>query len=72
VPNFKDEAVKIRVHDLTGCIPILLRPFLGQDGQDYDSVKDKIWNNTDLTAVAKNIRAFASRMLVEMGTDYDQ
>jgi hypothetical protein len=72
VPNFKDEADKIRVQDLTGCIPLLLRPFLGWNGQDYCAVKENIWHSRDLIAVTNNVQEFARRKNGDPNTDYEE
>jgi len=72
VPKFEDEADKIRVQDLTGCIPLLLRPFLAWNGQDYRAVEENIWNSRDLIAVKQNVRDFAYRKSDDPNTDYDE
>ena len=72
VPNFEDESERIRVQDLTGCIPLLLRPFLGWNGQDYRAVEENIWRSRDLIAVTNNVREFAHRKSVNPNAYYEE
>jgi len=34
---------KLRIEDLTGCIPLLLVPFLGHPGKTLESLEPQIW-----------------------------
>jgi hypothetical protein len=52
-------ADKKRVEDLTGCIPLLLRPFLGHAGKTLASLETHIWDDTTLADVGKNTLSHA-------------
>jgi len=45
------ETDKQRVEDLTGCIPLLLEPFLGNPGKSLESLEPEIWDNDVLSSV---------------------
>jgi len=62
--NAKDFAAfsdddKLRVKDLTGCIPLLLEPFLGKSGMNLDALEPGIWNEDVLGLVVKTTYDFA-------------
>ncbi|KAI9443719.1 hypothetical protein F5148DRAFT_1255992 [Russula earlei] len=72
VPIFEDEADRYNVEDLTGRIPLLLRPFLTSDGKVFSAVEQTIWQDKDLVAVRRNIHKFANRMRTHnTGIDYE-
>ncbi|KIM82083.1 hypothetical protein PILCRDRAFT_484362 [Piloderma croceum F 1598] len=69
--NAKDFAAfgdddKLRVEDLTGCIPLLLEPFLGNSGMNLDALEPRIWNKDVLDLLYHFDRPFshASRATV--------
>jgi hypothetical protein len=45
------ETDKQRVEDLTGCIPFLLEPFLGNPGKSLESLEPEIWDDDVLSSV---------------------
>jgi hypothetical protein len=61
--NAKDFAAfsdddKLRVEDLTGRIPLLLEPFLGNSGMNLDALEPGIWNEDVLDLVVKTTYDF--------------
>jgi hypothetical protein len=61
IPKFEDEVDRMKVEDLTGCIPLLLGPFLECGGKDFRTVETVIWKHRDLVAVGVNVRDFAKK-----------
>lgn len=59
VPTFKADD-KARVEDLTGGIPLLLRPLLDFAEKPFHEIEQKFWKNIALAAVGKHVRKFAS------------
>ena len=59
VPIFKDDD-KARVEDLTGRIPLLLRPLLQFSGKPFHEIEQGFWRHDDLVAVRKNTLQFAA------------
>ena len=59
VPNFEDEDDRMMVQDLTGCIPLLLRPLLQWSNQDFRDIEQNFRNHQDISAVQQNIQGFA-------------
>ena len=58
--NAKDFAAfsdddKLRVEDLTGRIPLLLEPFLGNSGMNLDALEPGIWNEDVLDLVVRTM-----------------
>jgi len=56
--NAKDFAAfsdddKLRVEDLTGCIPLLLEPFLGNSGKNLEALEPGVWNVEVLASVVR-------------------
>jgi hypothetical protein len=49
---------KLRVEDLTGCIPLLLEPFLGHSGMNLDALEPGVWNKDVLASVVKTTYDF--------------
>jgi hypothetical protein len=46
------ETDKQRIEDLvTGCIPLLLEPFLGKPGKSLESLEPDVWDNDILASV---------------------
>jgi hypothetical protein len=70
-PHFETDADKMRVEDLTGCIPLLLRPFLKWGGRSFCEVENEIWNEPDILAVASNIEYFADKTKKKGGPDHE-
>jgi hypothetical protein len=62
LPNFKYKSNKDRVEDLTGCIPLLLRPLLEWKDQDFCEIEQNFWLHQDLVVVTQNIYEFADNM----------
>lgn len=72
LPTF-DEEDKARVEDLTGCIPLFLRPLLKFSGKRFCDVELLYWGHDDLTAVGRNVRAFSATMrFSESGLNYER
>ena len=42
---------KQRIENLTGCIPLLLTPFLGKRGKSLESLEPRIWDEEVLASV---------------------
>jgi hypothetical protein len=55
-----DELDKQRIEDLTGCIPLLLEPFLRHPGQNLDSLEPQIWDEDVLGSVGRAVFNFAA------------
>src|SRR5262245_55585279 len=60
VPNFHDAAEMERVEDLTGSMPLLLRPLLEYAGKDFHEIESDFCCHKDLAVVHSNIQAFAN------------
>src|ERR1700722_3268325 len=54
---------KYKIEDLTGCIPLLLRPFLGHHGKTLSSLEPKIWNHELLESVVHQATQFGLAQL---------
>ena len=48
------ETEKQRIEDLTGCIPLLLEPFLGKKDKSLESLEPGIWDVDVLFSVVKS------------------
>jgi hypothetical protein len=59
VPLFSGDD-KARVEDLTGRIPLLLRPLLQWGGQPFRDIEKSFWAHRDLVVVGENVQNFAS------------
>ena len=59
------EADKQRVEDLTGCIPLLLEPFVRSKGKTLDDLEPQIWEDPVLLSVHKSTIDFGQKKLVE-------
>jgi hypothetical protein len=70
-PHFETDADKKMAEDLTGCIPLLLRPFLKWGGRNFREVEDKIWNERDILEVRMNITRFSNDLRNKGGPDHD-
>jgi hypothetical protein len=64
VPSFQYKADQERVEDLTGCVPLLLQPFLAWNGREFREVEKDIWLHKDLRGVMTNVHDFGERMRV--------
>ncbi len=51
VPTFKDKKEKMKVEELMGCIPLLLRPLLLFNQQDFCAVENRFWSSSEIVAV---------------------
>jgi hypothetical protein len=63
---------KARVEDLTGCIPLLLRPLLDFTKKLCHNIEQKYWTHRDLATVGENIREFAADKMVNESLNYKQ
>jgi hypothetical protein len=52
-------ADKHRIEDLTGCIPLLLKPFLMHSGKSLQSLEPLIWEDKLLASVRMDTIDFA-------------
>lgn len=59
MPIFKADD-KARVEDLTGGIPLLLRPLLDFAEKPFHEIEQEFWVHPDLVIVGKNVSEFAS------------
>jgi hypothetical protein len=59
LPTFEDDADKDRVEDLTGRIPLLLRPLLESNAKTFSDQEPDFWTHRDLVAVKENIQKYA-------------
>lgn len=62
LPIFEQESDKGRVEDLTGRIPLLLRPLLEWKGQDFSNIQREFWDHRELDMVKTNILNFDQSM----------
>ncbi len=53
------DADKERVEDLTGCIPLLLTPFMRYSDKALESIEPHIWDDEVLASVGKETIDFA-------------
>src|SRR4051794_35893685 len=72
IPNFENDADWTRIEDLTGCIPLLLRPLLKWHGKNFCEVKKNICMDNDILAVGRNIRNFAYQMKSKGDPEYER
>ncbi|KAF8333265.1 hypothetical protein F5887DRAFT_994782 [Amanita rubescens] len=63
LPIFERESDKGRVEDLTGRIPLLLRPLLGWKGQNFCDIQQQFWHHRELAMVKTNILNFDQSMI---------
>jgi hypothetical protein len=70
IPKFETDD-KIRVEDLTGRIPLLLRPLFKYGGKTFCDVEAAIWEEPEITAVRNNISNFANEFKTERGSISD-
>jgi hypothetical protein len=73
VPQLEDNTDKIEVEELTGRIPLLLRPLLRFGLKKFRVVENDIWGSPEFLAVSQNIRCFAHQMKEgDGGTRYNR
>ena len=60
VPILGDDD-KAKVEDLTGRIPLLLRPLLHFAEKPFDEIKTEFWTHDDLVAVEDNVSEFSAQ-----------
>jgi hypothetical protein len=65
--NFTDLEKK-RIEDLTGCIPLLLGPFLGHSGKSLADLEPEIWHAPPLWDVTTRTNTFAEAMYQKYST----
>jgi hypothetical protein len=56
-----DAEEKIRLEDLTGCIPLLLRPLFELKDKKFNEIERNILESKDLVNVSINIHNFSGR-----------
>jgi hypothetical protein len=54
---------KLHIEDLTGCIPLLLVPFLGHLGKTLESLEPQIWADEILASVVTSTIAFGRKQI---------
>jgi hypothetical protein len=63
---------KARVEDLTGRIPLLLRPLLDFAGKLFHGIEQEFWTHHDLATIRKNVREFAADIMAKEPQNYEQ
>jgi len=71
VPIFGDGG-KASVEDLTGCIPLLLRPLLDFAQKPFDKIGEEFGTHRDLVTVAESVVEFAAQKLRDEPQSYEQ
>lgn len=71
VPIF-EAGEKSRVEDLTGRIPLLLRPLLQFAGKPFNEIEQGFWRHDDLAAVRENIMKFSAEKRAKEPENYEQ
>ena len=68
--HFKNFTVleKQKIEDLTGCIPLLLGPFLGHSGKSLADLEPEIWHAQPLRDVTTRTDTFAEDMFAKYST----
>ena len=56
-------ADKQRIEDLTGCIPLLLGPFVAHPGEPLEVLEPQIWDDAPLATVVHETMDFAQAAL---------
>ncbi|KIM41718.1 hypothetical protein M413DRAFT_27310 [Hebeloma cylindrosporum] len=56
-------ADKQRIEDLTGCLPLLLEPFVAHPGEPREALEPQIWDEPPLSTVVDETLDFAQRDL---------
>jgi hypothetical protein len=59
LPKFENDEERVEVEELTGRIPLLLRPLLRFCQQKYRAVEGDFWASPELAAVRRNIEQFS-------------
>ena len=59
LPKFENDEERVEVEELTGCIPLLLRPLLQFCQQKYRAVERDFWACPEIEAVRRNIEQFS-------------
>ena len=52
------ETERQRIEDLTGCIPLLLEPFLGNKGKSLEFLEPGVWDDDVLASVVNTVFDF--------------
>jgi hypothetical protein len=55
-----------QVEDLTGCIPLLLRPFVKRSSMTLDALEPTIWNDPVFASVTTNTWDFAMKQMAQL------
>ena len=63
---------KAKVEDLTGCIPLLLRPLLHFAQKPFHEIEQEFWTHHDLATVGKNVLEFAAEKMVNEPQSYER
>jgi hypothetical protein len=63
---------KLKVEDLTGRIPLLLRPLLQFVAMPFHEIERKFWMHHDLAAVEENVLQFAAEKRAKESQNYEQ
>lgn len=72
LPIFED-GDKARVEDLTGCIPLLLRPLFEWANRPFRDIEQNFLAHSDLDFVRENVRDFAAgKMKDQTHTNYQE
>jgi hypothetical protein len=71
VPIFNDEE-RQAVENITGCIPLFLRPLLGLGKQLFCDAAQRFWSHQDIMAVSQHITQYSARQKRLHGRDYDK
>ena len=62
LPTFKDETDKMKVLDMTGCIPLFLQPLLGFGHSDFCHMEERFWAHSDFSQVRTNTYQLADKI----------
>ena len=62
LPTFKDKTDKMKVLDMTGCIPLFLQPLLGFGYSDFHYMEKRFWAHSDFSQVRTNIYQLANKI----------
>jgi hypothetical protein len=72
LPIFEDEEDMAVLEELTGRIPLLLRPLLSHAGKPLHEVMDSILEDQDIARIGINIRYFTATIMQESAPSYER
>ena len=72
LPMFENDEERVEVEDLTGRIPLLLRPLLQFCQQRYCAVEGDFWACPEIDAVRRNIEKFSESKRKIGEREYDE